>query len=152
MICWLCNKETGIKEDAYGDHRCPWCNVEISIYNPADYQPESEEEMAKVNPESYRIPFMDYETDIDEEGMIVIEDEAAPAGEYGHYTCTVSLASGMKRKVSFNRTSLSNIVSAWGDDTTLWIGKKLKFSLETIINPKTKLEIPNSRVWHPVQE
>lgn len=31
--CWFCDKITEIKNDDYGDHRCPFCNVEISIYD-----------------------------------------------------------------------------------------------------------------------
>ena len=34
MICWYCGKETEIKDTDYGDHNCPFCKVEISIYNP----------------------------------------------------------------------------------------------------------------------
>ena len=43
IVCWLCGRETDIKDDAYGDHQCPFCNVQISIYPP-----QAEEQI--VNP------------------------------------------------------------------------------------------------------
>lgn len=42
QICWFCKRQTDIKNDDYGDHKCPFCNVQISIYNPdrPDWKPE----------------------------------------------------------------------------------------------------------------
>lgn len=73
MKCWYCEKETDIKETAYGDHRCPACGVEISVYppqnksleenNPATTEDEwlneeSEEEMIDYNDAKYQGKFV----------------------------------------------------------------------------------------------
>lgn len=55
MKCWYCEKETDIKETDYGDHKCPFCGIMISIYNPADRLPEQgDEEMIDYNNEKYQ--------------------------------------------------------------------------------------------------
>jgi len=35
ITCWLCKRETKIKDNDFGDHRCEHCNVLISILDPA---------------------------------------------------------------------------------------------------------------------
>jgi hypothetical protein len=42
MLCWYCERETGLSETDYGDHKCPRCLVLISIYNPSDIKTEEE--------------------------------------------------------------------------------------------------------------
>jgi len=48
MICFYCNSDLGVKEDFYGDMNCPKCGTQNSNLNPADYQPNEEEEMGKL--------------------------------------------------------------------------------------------------------
>jgi len=35
IVCFLCHKETKIKETDYGDHRCEHCGVMLSVLDPA---------------------------------------------------------------------------------------------------------------------
>lgn len=51
ITCWLCSKQTNIKETDYGEHRCNLCNVLIDVLNPqqppdwsSDNQATTEEE------------------------------------------------------------------------------------------------------------
>ena len=34
ITCWLCGKETNIKDTDYGEHRCNFCKVLIDVFDP----------------------------------------------------------------------------------------------------------------------
>lgn len=106
--------------------------------------------MAKVNFDKYQVSFMDYATDIAPGCVVVIETEAVESGQYRLMTCVVRLQTGAKRKVSFNKSSLSHIVTAWGDESAQWVDKQLMFALEDIVNPQTKQVFSNARIWKPI--
>jgi len=47
IICWYCKKEFEYQGDKYQDVFCFFCDIMISVYDPADYipiPPEQEEE------------------------------------------------------------------------------------------------------------
>jgi len=96
MKCWLCDRETGIKETDYGDHRCPSCHVLISLYDPNDsisknqppatsesewLQTEGEEEMAvNYNDEKYQgkfvyLPLMGQSAEFDIEELSEVKSD-----------------------------------------------------------------------------
>lgn len=48
-LCWYCQTDLKVREDFYGDIRCPECNVLCTIFNPADIvQHNKEEEMGRL--------------------------------------------------------------------------------------------------------
>lgn len=65
-----------------------------------------------------------------------IKTEFVPSGSYQNYTGEVDF-DGVLMKVSLNRTSLYDIVSNYGNNTSEWIGKQIVLSVEDIENKKT---------------
>jgi len=54
-ICWYCERiNEQIADDFFGDFNCKYCGVQNSVYNPADYWPDVEEEVNEK--------MVDYET------------------------------------------------------------------------------------------
>ena len=47
--CWNCDKAFEYEREKYRDVKCPHCDAENSIYNPADYIPLTEEEKMSIN-------------------------------------------------------------------------------------------------------
>jgi len=43
-ICWRCEREFEYDGEKYRDVNCEWCGVLNSIYDPADFIPQKEEE------------------------------------------------------------------------------------------------------------
>tara|TARA_Y100000034_G_scaffold88834_1_gene106705 strand:- start:1012 stop:1443 length:432 start_codon:yes stop_codon:yes gene_type:complete len=66
--------------------------------------------------------------DIKDQDVITILDEGQTVvGEYGDRDVfQVELASGEKKNLSFNQTSVNNLVDGLGDESTTWVGKKIK--------------------------
>lgn len=61
----------------------------------------------------------------------VIKSEFVPSGKFMNPTGEVDF-SGNILKVSLNKTSLYDIVKAYGNDTAKWIGKKIIYSIEEV--------------------
>lgn len=65
--------------------------------------------------------------DFDEGDILEILSEGEiTTGEYGdRHTFKIETRNG-ERNLSFNQTSLNQLIDAWGDDTATWKGKKAK--------------------------
>lgn len=99
--------------------------------------------MAIIN--DVKIPFMKKEDCKD--GMeVMIKGEFVRGGQYNKYSATVETQSGSLYQLGVNDTSVSRMVSAWGNDPSLWIDRRLKLSYEDI------KQIKGARMWNPVKE
>jgi len=107
--------------------------------------------MAKVDASKVTIPFINYQTDIKANEEVIIGSEFILSGQYEQYTGVVEFFDGKKRKISLNKSSATNLFSAFGDDTMDWVGKRIAFTLQDITNPKTKQVIKDARVWTVVK-
>jgi len=56
--CWWCLKLFQYDGEQFRDVDCPHCNTMNSIYNPAVYQPNTEEEMINYGDEKYQGKFV----------------------------------------------------------------------------------------------
>lgn len=59
-FCWYCGRPFEYNGEKYRDVKCPFCEVENSIYNPADLKPmeNEEEEMIDYGDEKYQGKFI----------------------------------------------------------------------------------------------
>jgi len=66
--------------------------------------------------------------DFKEGDTLVIANEGKPIeGQFGvQDVFLVKLPNGEEKNLSFNQTSINNIVDAYGEDSTKWIGKPVK--------------------------
>src|SRR4051794_5114467 len=67
-------------------------------------------------------------TDIRDQDEITILDEGTEiTGTYGEQTVfQIKTGTGKDMVVSFNQTSINNLVDAYGDDSQNWTGKRVK--------------------------
>ncbi len=168
IICWNpeCKKDTGIAEDDYKDHTCPYCNFMISVYDPNqpdwllpvgykdideiyDNPNQEEDDMAIIDTSSIKLPFFKKE-DLASGSEVVIESEVAKGGNYDQYAGTIRLPDGTLKRAGFNMTSISAMTAKWGNDTTKWVGQKLVFTIEDIINSKTKQVLKDCKIFKPL--
>lgn len=93
--------------------------------------------------EDVKIPFLKEF----EEGMeVMVKSVFERGGQYNKYSAKVETMSGGIYQLGVNDTSVGRMVSAWGNDSSKWIGKMIKLSYEDF---KT---IKGARVWNPIVE
>ena len=128
MNCFYCGAEIIFGEE--DTKRCKSCHIE----NDRPFN-QKEETMVKVASSSSLSPF--FKKGMLQEGSVgTIKGEFIPSGKYNNYTGEVDFE-GEIIKVSLSKTSLYDIVKAYGDDTAQWIGKQIVYSVEDIENKKT---------------
>lgn len=78
--------------------------------------------------------------DIEDQGTIKILDEGKKvAGDYGERDVFKVLAGDKERNVSFNQTSINNLVEAFGGDTLNWIGRTVKlWAIKQMVSNKIR--------------
>jgi len=66
--------------------------------------------------------------DINQDDIITIRNEGKKLeGEFGvRDIFLVGLPSGEEKNISFNKTSINNMVDAYGEESSDWVGKKAK--------------------------
>ncbi len=66
--------------------------------------------------------------DINDQDIITIMDGGAhEEGEYGkQFIFTIKLTNGEEKSFPFNKTSMNNLIDAYGDETDDWVGKEAK--------------------------
>lgn len=80
-----------------------------------------------------------------EDGMeVIIKSEFVRGGQYNKYSATVETMTGGIYQLGVNDTSVGRMVSAWGNDTSKWLGNKIKLSFEDI------KQIKGARIWNPI--
>ena len=148
MICWHCEKEFEPKhlsshKDLDGGSLvlCEWCGAENI----------GGEEMALIEMDKIKLPFFKKE-DLTSGGIVTIESEIAEGGNFGQFIGAIKLPDGSLKRSGFNTTSISAMVARWGNDTAQWIGKELIFTIEDIINSKTKQVLKDCKIFRPVVE
>lgn len=126
----MCGAEVVFEGGELTKH-CPECGVENDVINQAT----KEEKVVKVASSNSLSPF--FKKGMLQEGAVgVIKGEFAPSGKFNNYTGEVDF-DGQIIKVSFSKTSLYDVVKAYGDDTAQWVGKQIVYSVEDIENKKT---------------
>lgn len=143
--CWFCLENLDSEDLITTCKKCGVLN-DREIYKPFN----EEEDMAIVDTNSVKLPFFKKE-DLGTGGEVTIENEIVIGGNFGQYMGTIKLPDDSLKRVGFNMTSISSMVSAWGNDTTMWVGKKLIFSIEDIINSKTKQILRDCKIFRPIQ-
>ena len=143
--CWFCLENLDSEDLVTTCKKCGVLN-DREIYKPLT---ETEENMAIVDTSSVKLPFFKKE-DLGNGAEVTIENEIVMGGNFGQYMGTIKLPDGSLKRVGFNMTSVSSMVSAWGNDTTMWVGKKLVFSIEDITNSKTKQILKDCKIFRPV--
>jgi len=162
--CWMCDFETDLTDNDFGDHLCPNCGVMISIYGQEIKTENTGEEKTMTTQEEW---LLRRETEQKEESVKVenasispffkkgmlpegaigkIKGEFTPSGQYNNYTGEVDF-DGTVLKVSLNKTSLYNIVAEFGNDTLNWKGKQIVLSVEDVENKKTNALYRGVCVW-----
>jgi hypothetical protein len=152
--CFLCQTEV-VFNDGEDVKRCDSCGCEND--RPFNNEPklvkepipmttqeewlnkretqQQEVKVVKVASSNSLSPF--FKKGMLQEGAVgVIKGEFAPSGKFNNYTGEVDFE-GTIIKVSFSKTSLYDVVKAYGDDTASWIGKQIVYSVEDIENKKT---------------
>ena len=130
--CWMCFTEIEFSGGELTKH-CPECGVENDIVNQDTSKKEVQ--VVKVASVNSMSPF--FKKGMLTEGAVgVIKGEFAPSGKFNNYTGEVDF-DGVLIKVSLSKTSLYDIVRAYGDDTSAWVGKQIVYSVEDIENKKT---------------
>jgi len=78
--------------------------------------------------------------DIHDGDIIKINDAGQPVeGEFGTRTVFRVDVGGLEKLLSWNQTSLNNCVDAFGEDSTKWVGKKVKvWILKMMVGGKLK--------------
>jgi len=123
----------GCQQDSFLDVFCcqnPICGAEL------DFTPYISEEFLKkegqviVEGVKGLSPFFK-KGDLDEGTKGVIKGEFKPSGKFQNYTGEVDFG-GTIMKVSLNKTSLYDLVSKFGNDTSKWVGKEIVHSLEDV--------------------
>ncbi len=67
--------------------------------------------------------------DIFDQDILTLVDagQLDESGSYGaRHVFKVKVKSGEEKNLSFNKSSLNNVIEAYGEDTELWVGKKVK--------------------------
>jgi len=140
MKCWLCGRETDIKETDYGDHKCPYCGVQVSVYNLADqqlYEPNGSEREEQMILGGKFLKVADCKTGdtiefIDEgvweESRSFKNDDGTPK-----HQCQFQIKHGGEEKtITLNKTNREALIAVWGRDTTKWIGKLAEITLKDV--------------------
>lgn len=140
MKCWFCEEETNLKETDYGDHRCPHCQVENSIYNPSKYEPvepdpEQKEENMILGGKFLKvadckagdvIKFLD--EGVWEESRSFKNDDGTPK-----HQCQFQIEhAGEEKTITLNKTNREALIASWGRDTAKWIGKTAEIMLKEV--------------------
>lgn len=70
----------------------------------------------------------------------VLDEGTILEGEFGaRKVFKVTFKQGGEKNMSFNQTSLNNIIDGYGDDTKDWIGKKIKvFVVKQMVSNKLR--------------
>ena len=149
--CWLCDKETNIKEDAYGDHWCPHCSILISVLNPAapdwlgkekistsgeEWLNEEEGKMPNVNDlkeflcatdvsDGDEIKFLDAGEFVDKD----FSPEKDGSDIRTVLEINVELPGGKKKKYSPNGKSRDAMAEVFGPNSEDWVGKRASIQL-----------------------
>lgn len=118
-----------------------------ALFDIAALQAE-EEEMAIINMADIKLPFLKKD-DLTPGTIVTIEDEVKQGGQFNKYMCAVRLPDNSLKQASFNTTSVSAMVARWGNNTTEWIGKELVFTIEDIINSRTKQVLKDCKIFRP---
>ena len=148
IICWYCDRETDIKEDNYGDHQCPHCGIELSVYNPTDSQTEQwfnnttcdewlneEEEMPNLNDLSEFLKRDDIKagdiltfTDAGEIAKVDFSKTKDGSGVKTVFQIGVMLPDGRKKIITLNKASQTALSEKYGKITEEWVGKNAMVS------------------------
>jgi len=149
ILCWNCNKEHGVEEGEIA--HCQHCFVDIDRvpYKPITSEPYKEEEKMIIDSSAIKLPFLKKE-DLASDSEVTIESEITQGGNFNQHMATVKLPDGSFKKAGFNMTSVSAMVSAWGNDTSEWLGKTLIYTIEDITNSKTKQVLKDCKIFRPV--
>ena len=78
--------------------------------------------------------------DIKEGDLItILNGGETVAGEFGDRSVFKVKVSSGEKNLSFNQTSINNLISAYGDDTQNWVGKEVKvFIVKQMIDGKLR--------------
>lgn len=148
--CWYCDSQLDCKDKEIFE--CTECGMEndLSTYTPiTENKVNKEESMAILDDVKPQHKFFDKKADSVEVGSIgTIETEPVVMGKFNQVTALIDF-NGEKRMTGFNNTSKVACVTAWGNDTAAWVGKKVKFSKEDIENKKTNALYRNVCVFRP---
>jgi len=95
-----------------------------------------------------QLPFLSMDTVHSGQTTATINGVFARGGKFNKYTAPITLDDGRQVNLSCSDTSISYMVSAWGNDPSKWVGNKIKYELrKTERSPTGKMHI-----WHPILE
>ena len=95
--------------------------------------------MRRVKKISMGVPFAKKGEELKNGDIITILDEGQlQEGQFGEqFNIMIKLANGEDRALTLNQTSENNLIDAYGEDSIIWVNKKVKVFLEKkIINGK----------------
>lgn len=143
--CWKCDYLQETNKDIYA---CEVCGAEIDFspyVSPFNNEPPKE---VNVIIDSGLTPY--FKKGLAEPGTTgKIKTPFEPAGKFMNPTGEIDLA-GTIYKVSLNKTSLYDIVKAYGNDTKKWVGKEVVYSIEDI-KTKQGAIYPNVAIFRAVK-
>ena len=136
--CWYCETEIIWQSDAEMEKHCDNCGVLVDR-NPYKPEPQPKEEVMKPEKQggSQFNPFLKFPNPNEgTEGEIKIGDSVEILDEFAPPTNpklksplfgNVKLENGDLRAMGLNWGSYYNIASSLGQDTSEWVGKKIKY-------------------------
>uniref|UniRef100_A0A6H2A593 Uncharacterized protein n=1 Tax=viral metagenome TaxID=1070528 RepID=A0A6H2A593_9ZZZZ len=143
--CWYCDKELGWGYEMFKN--CPNCGCE-NDRTPYEPTKEVKEEVKGMIIDTGMTPFFK-KGDVAEGAVGIIKTAFVASGKFGNPTGEVDF-NGKVLKVSLNKTSLYDIVGAYGNNTEEWIGQEIIYSMEDI-KTKQGAIYPNVNIFRPVR-
>jgi len=166
-ICWFCGKEFEYDGEQYRDVNCSFCGIENSIYNPYQAKQEfnkpnttEEEWLERKEKNMILTGKRNFLRVSDVKGGEIItflnEGEWVENKKYTYpdgtprkdFVIKITIFE-LEKDMRLNATNRSNLISAFGNDTTNWIGK-------SAILEKTKVmvggKIMDTIIVKPIKE